>query len=224
MPHALYRRLFVAVAAWPVTLFWTGYALHGKERLPQKGPAMVIANHNSHLDTLMLLTFFPLARIPSIKVAAAADYFFTNRVMRFFSEHCLGLLPVRRHGGAGRDPLAPLAKALEEDSIVVLFPEGTRGRPDTLEDIKPGLWHLARRFPTVPIHPIYLHGPGRSLPKGAWIPVPMFVDARVGEPFFFHADKRLFLDDVRTRFMALRAETLAGKSALFEDEDDDAHA
>lgn len=212
------RRFFVAAVAWPVTLFWTGYALHGKDRLPAGGPAIVIANHNSHLDALMLLTLFPLARVPSIRVAAAADYFFSGKIRRFVAERFMGLLPMHRSGRARR-PLAPLAKALEDNQIVIVFPEGTRGNPDALEPIKPGLWHLARRFPEVPIHPVYLHGPGRSLPKGAWIPVPLFADVRVGEPFFFEADKELFLEGVHTRFMALRAETLAGKTAMHDEED-----
>lgn len=213
------RRLFMVLFVWPVTLLWTGYALGGREHLPAKGPAIVVANHNSHLDALMLLTFFPLKLVPSVRPAAAADYFFSSRAARFFSETFLGLLPLQRRRGGGRDPLAPLAEALDRGDIVVLFPEGTRGRPDVMEAIKPGLWHLARRYPAVPIHPVYMHGPGRSLPKGAWIPVPLFADVRAGEPLFFHPNKRIFLDGVRECFTALRAETLAAKTAVLDDDD-----
>lgn len=208
MISALCRKLFAAAIVRPVAALWMGYALRHGENLPARGPAIVIANHNSHLDALMLLSLFPLSLVPSIRIAAAADYFFARKGSRFLAEHVAGLVPVARKGG--KDPLAPLAAVLEKGGILFLFPEGTRGSPDVMGDIRPGLWHLARRFPEVPVCPVYLHGPGRALPKGSWIPVPLFADICVGKPFFITTDKKIFPAQVKDIFDALRAQTLAG--------------
>ena len=217
------RKCFAAGFVRPVTFLWMGFAVRGKELLPKKGPAIVIANHNSHLDALMLMSLFPLHLAPSIRAAAAADYFFRNRAARFVSEHFAGLIPLERGGGA-RDPLQPLVRALEEKNILLLFPEGSRGSPGAMAEIKPGLWHLARRCPEASIHPVYLHGLGRAMPKGAWIPVPLFADIRVGEPFAATENKREFPGRVKTIFEGLRAQTLAGISARDDDADDDEHS
>lgn len=213
---AVCRKLF-AVVVRIVTVFWLGYSLRGAEHLPRRGPAIVIANHNSHLDALILFSLFPIRLAPSISIAAAADYFFSGRIHRFLAAHVAGLVPISRRGG--KDPLGPAAAALHRGNILILFPEGTRGAPDVMGDIKPGLRHLARRFPQVPVCPVYLHGPGRSLPRGSWIPVPLFIDICVGAPFFPSTDKEVFPAQIRTLFDSLRAQTLAGLAA---EQDDDA--
>ena len=212
---ALCRTLF-ALAVRIVTVFWLGYSLRGAEHLPRRGPAIVIANHNSHLDALILFSLFPIGLAPSISIAAAADYFFSGSVRRFLAERFAGLVPIARHGG--RDPLGPAAAALQRGNVLILFPEGTRGAPDVMGDIKPGLRHLARRFPRVPICPVYLHGPGRSLPKGCRIPVPIFIDICAGAPFFPTTDREAFPRQIRSLFENLRAQTLAG---LADPQDDD---
>lgn len=216
---AFYRKVFAAAVVRPITTLWMGYALRHKENLPVHGPAIVIANHNSHLDALMLLSLFPQRLIPSIRIAAAADYFFTNKTTRFLAEHVAGLVPVARTGS--KAPLAPMAAVLEKGGILFLFPEGTRGSPDVMGDIKPGLWHIARRFPEVPICPVYLHGLGRAMPKGSWVPVPLFADICVGEPFFVTTDKKGFPRQVKDIFDALRVQTLAGLAASGPDLDEE---
>jgi len=215
---ALCRKLFAATIVRTVATLWMGYALRHGENLPASGPAIVIANHNSHLDALMLLSLFPLGLVPSIRIAAAADYFFANKTTRFLAEHVAGLVPVSRKGG--KDPLAPMAAVLDKEGILFLFPEGTRGSPDVMGDIRPGLWHLARRFPGVPVCPVYLHGLGRALPKGSWIPVPLFADICVGEPFFATTDKKGFPAQVKSIFDALRAQSLAGLIPSEPDEEE----
>ncbi|MDL2317171.1 1-acyl-sn-glycerol-3-phosphate acyltransferase [Desulfovibrio sp. OttesenSCG-928-A18] len=214
---AFCRRLFVVLVAWPLTFFWLGFALRHKERLPKKGPAIIIANHNSHLDTFMLLTFFPLARIPDIRIAAAEDYFFASRRGRFLAKWFFGLVPVHRGGSLKSDSLKSMAEVLARGQILILYPEGTRGEPDVMSDIKPGLWHLARRFPGVPICPVYMHGLARSLPKGSRVPVPLFADVFVGEPLGFLPLKKDFAASVAACFARLREQTLAALAPLDED-------
>jgi 1-acyl-sn-glycerol-3-phosphate acyltransferase len=215
--YALCRWLFVVLLAWPVVLLWLGLTVRHRQRLPRKGPAILIANHNSHLDLLVLLTLLPLARIPDVRPVAAADYFFRNPGLRFIAVWFLGLIPVVRgkiprrstttppgeNTTESSDPLSGCRQALAEGQIIILFPEGTRGEPEMLSRLKPGLWHLLKNQPEIPVIPIYLQGLGKSMPKGEWLPIPFFVDAYVGRPLPYDNDKARYLQILESCFAVL---------------------
>lgn len=208
---ALLRMLFVLGVAYPVVLLWLGIHVRHRERLPVRGPAIIAANHNSHLDMLTLLSLFPLLRIPGVQPAAAADYFFKTWWLRWFALHVMGIIPVARgtlRGAAGAaaadDPLEACYRALEAGKVLVIFPEGTRGAPEELAELKSGIWHLARRFPTVPVVPVYLHGLGKAMPKGTLLPVPFYVKVAVGQALRWHEDKGLFMNALREQMRWLQ--------------------
>ncbi|MBL4785062.1 MAG: 1-acyl-sn-glycerol-3-phosphate acyltransferase, partial [Cohaesibacteraceae bacterium] len=77
--------------------------------------------------------------------------------------------------------LRDCAISLENDEILILFPEGTRGEPEEMNlELKRGLGLLAKQFPDVEVIPVFLHGLGKSLPKGTMVFVPFFCDVFVG--------------------------------------------
>ena len=201
------KRLFFALVVRPFLLVVTGTNVRHSERLPGGGPALLVANHNSHLDTVVLMSLFPGRLLDRIRPAAAADYFLRSGPLAWFSRTLIGIIPVSRGGrGAGEDPLAGVSRALEADSIVIFFPEGTRGEPERFKEIRSGIFHLSRLHPGVPIVPVFLHGLGKALPKGAFLPVPFFCDVFVGEPLERVDEKDAFLAGLKARFEALRAE------------------
>lgn len=206
MPNLL-RKLFAVLVAYPIALFWLGLLVRNRERLPFTGPAIIAANHNSHLDILALYSLFPLRLLPRVRPAAAADYFLKSPWLAWFSRNVVGIVPVMRNVKAGQDPLAGCYDALERGEILILFPEGTRGEPEELAKLKSGIWHLVRRFPHAQVTPVFMSGLGRSMPKGGFIPLPLFVDVFVGEALAFDEDRHRFMQQLTERFLQLRANT-----------------
>lgn len=201
------RRLALTLVARPLARIFTGADVLGREHLPLKGPAIVVANHASHIDTLLMLTIFPARAIEHVRPAAAADYFLKGPLMSWFSQHIIGIVPVARHNIArGEDPLAPAREALQKGDIIVIFPEGTRGDGEHMAQLKNGVAKLAAACPEAPVTPIWLQGAGRVLPKGAHLPVPMNCTVLVGEAVRWGGDRVAFMDELRDRLEALHAQ------------------
>ena len=204
---AALRYLFFLLIVRPLMLLGLGVNLRHGARLPAGGPAIVVANHNSHLDTLVLMSLFPQRMLRRLRPVAAADYFLRRRDLAWFALNIIGIIPVVREVRASHsDPLAGCDAALAEDVILILFPEGKRGEPEKLGAFKTGIAHLARRHPTVPVVPVFLHGLGKVLPRGEVLPVPFFVDVFIGEAMRWTGDKASFMADLDHRIHALAAE------------------
>jgi 1-acyl-sn-glycerol-3-phosphate acyltransferase len=201
------RHLFFLMVVRPLVLFVLGVNLRHRERLPLAGPAILAANHNSHLDTLLLMTLFPQNLLDGVRPVAATDYFLASRGLAWFARNIIGIIPVVRNAHAFHgDPLAECDAALGRNAILILFPEGSRGEPEKLGAFKNGIAHLARRHPAVPVVPVFLHGLGKVLPKGEILPVPFFVDVFIGEPLVWSGDKVAFMAGFDQRIHALAEE------------------
>lgn len=202
----LLRIIFALLVAYPVMIFWMGISVRHRDRLRRKGPAIIVANHNSHLDILTLLSLFRLRDIPNIQPAAAADYFFKTPLLRWFSTYCIGIIPVVRGGAKqGFDPLEDCYKALEQGKTLVIFPEGTRGDSEKMGELKVGVWFIAQRFPEVPVIPVFMNGLGRAMPKGTLIPLPLFIGVSVGMPIYGNQPKEAFMEILKGCFTSLKA-------------------
>lgn len=205
-PTRFLRFLFFAVIVRGITGVVLGLNVRNRERLPRIGPAVIAANHNSHLDTLVLMTLLPVSLLERVRPVAAADYFLRNRLLAWFATRIIGILPIRRgRGGPEEDPLAPLAEALDRGEILIFFPEGTRGEPEQLKEFKGGIARLAERRPAVPVIPVFLHGVGKALPKGEAILVPFFVDVFIGHPVAWTGTRESYLDAFRSAIAGLAA-------------------
>ncbi|MEO1105558.1 MAG: 1-acyl-sn-glycerol-3-phosphate acyltransferase, partial [Pseudomonadota bacterium] len=89
-------RTVILVVLRPVLWLVFGFSVGGGQHLPRQGPAIVAANHNSHVDILLLLSAFPLKAVRNVAPVAAADYFLRTPLLRFVALRLVGILPLER--------------------------------------------------------------------------------------------------------------------------------
>jgi 1-acyl-sn-glycerol-3-phosphate acyltransferase len=189
--------LFFGLLVKPLVLFGLGLNVFFRDKLPLKGPAILVANHNSHLDTMVLMSLFPLTQIHKIRPVAAADYFLSNKLIAWFSLNVIGIVPLQRGRIKDKEILFKACHhALDMGDILVLFPEGSRGKPEELSELKRGIHHLIQHRSTLNVTPIMMHGLGRALPKGEALLVPFNCDVVVGDKIAFNEDSKLYINTV----------------------------
>ncbi len=206
-PQPQLRYLFFMLIVRPVMLIVMGMNVRHAARLPRSGPALIVANHNSHLDALALVTLFGMNRLHLVRPVAAADYFLSSRWFAWFSIRILGILPLDREvRSKHRHPLDPISESLARGEIVLLFPEGTRGEPEKREPFQQGIAHIAKRHPEIAIVPVFLHGLGKALPRGEGLLVPFFCDVFIGDSIAWTGNRGEFMDALCKTFDALAVE------------------
>jgi 1-acyl-sn-glycerol-3-phosphate acyltransferase len=201
------RRTAMAIFFKPLARFFFGLNTIGAQNLPLHGPAILVANHNSHVDTLVLLCSFPSRLIGKLRPVAAADHFLGDPISSWFSRRVVGIIPLKRTGATrGEDVLAEAKSALLDGDILIVFPEGTRGAPEELGAFKAGVARLAEAAPDVPIVPIFIQGAGRALPRGSKIPVPFDITIVIGQPLAFNGSRPELITLLRTQMDVLKAQ------------------
>jgi 1-acyl-sn-glycerol-3-phosphate acyltransferase len=207
---AIARAAFFALIVRPVLLVAIGLNVRHRERLPKAGPAILAANHNSHFDTLALMSLFPLEVLSNVRAVAAADHFGKANVTGWIARNLIGILPIERQKASRHaDPLAGTVDALDEGRILILYPEGSRGDSEKRQAFKKGIARLAERCPHVPIIPVFLQGFGKVLPRGAILPVPFYCDVAIGEVLPAAKNRKHTMDLLEKAVSAL-AETVPG--------------
>jgi 1-acyl-sn-glycerol-3-phosphate acyltransferase len=143
----------------------------GREHLPWRGPAVIVANHASLVDILVLFDlmrpFKWVSKYENFKIPIVG---WNMRMNGYVSL-------VRGDRDSGEKVLAECGELLRQGSPVLFFPEGTRSRDGELGDFKIGAFELAVEH-GVPLIPVAVHGTGRALPKHGMI-LREHVDAHV---------------------------------------------
>lgn len=199
------RILFFLLIVRPLLGLVLGINLYGKSNLPKGRQFIMVANHNSHLDTAALLNLFPLSQLQRIHPVAAEDYFNANPLLASFSKICFNILPIPRNNiTKSNNPIKRMCEILDAGDSLILFPEGSRGQPEALAPFQAGIAHLIQKYPTLPIVPVYMKGMGRSLPKGEFILVPFFCDLAIGAPLFLTGSKEVITSTLEKTVIELQ--------------------
>ncbi|HEX7690527.1 MAG TPA: lysophospholipid acyltransferase family protein [Burkholderiaceae bacterium] len=185
----------------------TGAQGHWKGVAPKAEQRIYFANHQSHLDWVLIWATLPADLRQQTRPIAAADYWTTGKIKHWLTREVFRAVYVdRERKDPSSDPLAPLVAALEQGDSLVIFPEGTRSNKGLPQEFKSGLYHLARKFPHVQLIPAWVDNVQRVMPKGEIVPVPVLCTVTFGAPCNLAPDetKADFLARARAAVVALK--------------------
>lgn len=151
-----------------------------KEIYQNNPKLIIISNHASHLDATSIAAAIPRRYWMDLYIAAAKDYFFTNPLFTFFSQHCLGAIPIDRKDKKG-EAINLILKLLTDLKRIwlIIFPEGTRSKDGRIQEFKRGISIFSERTQT-PILFIYIDGNLKLWPKGHVFAKPGVLTIHVG--------------------------------------------
>lgn len=122
--------------------------IDGLERIPQKGPGIIMINHIGFIDPLVMIHVIPRDIIPLAKVESY-DYPIVGIFPRLW-----GVIPVQRDG-IDRKAIKLALDVLNAGELILVAPEGTRN--DALQRPREGAVYLASRS-RAPIIPVAIEG------------------------------------------------------------------
>ena len=184
----------------------TGTQGHWKGCPPKAEQRIYFANHQSHLDWVLIWAALPHELRAHTRPIAARDYWTSSPFKQWLTTEVFHAVYVNRQRTDDQDPLEPLLEALGHGDSLVIFPEGTRSNKGEPQAFKSGLYHLAEQFPGVKLIPTWIDNVQRVMPKGEVVPVPILCTVTFGAPLQLGAgeDKREFLTRARDAVLGLR--------------------
>ncbi len=175
---------------------------------PELKQRIYFANHNSHIDFILLWSSLPKDMRRRTRPVAASDYWTKDGFRRFLIQDTFNGVTIKRNRENDEDPLQPIKDVLKQGYSIIFFPEGTRNLEDDVEllPFKSGLYHLHREFPEVEIIPVWISNLKRVMPKGALVPLPLLSTVIFGAPLEQHMemDKKEFLDYAQQQLLKLK--------------------
>lgn len=186
--------------------FWR-LEIEGREKLPWRGPAVLVSNHESLGDILVLFGLYRPFKWVSKAVVFRAPFLGWN--MRYN-----GYVPLVR---GDRDSIKEMIRLchgwLERGVPIMMFPEGTRSPDAEVKAFKDGAFRLAIDA-GCPLYPIALTGTADTLPKHGLLVKPV-ARCRVRvldpiDPAVFEGDVARFRDHVRQQIIEEKARMQAG--------------
>ena len=184
----------------------TGAQGHWKGCPPKAEQRIYFANHQSHLDWVLIWAALPRELRSSTRPIAARDYWTSSPFKHWITREVFNAVYVSRQRSDDQDPLEPLVEALRHGDSLVIFPEGTRSNKGLPQPFKSGLYHLAQQFPQVQLIPTWIDNVQRVMPKGEVVPVPILCTVTFGAPIALQdgEDKASFLARARDAVVALQ--------------------
>lgn len=136
--------------------FFYDIEFEGFDKLPERGPALLIANHVSYMDGIIIQACCKR------QVRFIIDqYIYDLPVVNYIMRHNKGI-PILPKKDSVTKALNSISEGLEDGDIICIFPEGQLTYTGNLGRFKPGIEWMIERDP-VPIYPIALKGLWNSM-------------------------------------------------------------
>lgn len=167
--YLLYGSCYWAFQA--LALLGLSYRFEGRRNVPRRGPALLVANHESFLDPVLV----GMASSRQICYLARKTLFKN----RFFGAYLrtVRTFPVDQEGVA-KEGLKTVLELLKAGEVVLIFPEGERTWDGEMQPLKPGVQLLIKRA-QAPVIPVGVAGAFEAFPRTRKLPhlSPLFLPA-----------------------------------------------
>ena len=158
-----------------------GLEVCGKEFIPKRGGFVLVSNHASLLDPILLGV-----SCPRILNFAAKDSLFSNPLFAVLLRR-VGAFPIKRWS-ADLSAVRESVRRLKEGRGLVVFPEGTRSTDNQIKDLSAGFIFLAHKA-GVPVVPARIYGSSEALAKGRRMIKPIGIRVIFGRSFSVQGDQ-----------------------------------
>lgn len=150
VPEFMYRFF-----SWCLTNIIYRFKIFNRDRLPQSGPALMICNHVSWVDWMILasITHRPIRFVmyyTFMKIPVAARFFKDGKV--------IPIAGFKEDEMIYENAFKDIKRCLDEGEIVCFFPEGFITSDGEVAAFKPGLERILKENPHVPLVPVFLDG------------------------------------------------------------------
>jgi 1-acyl-sn-glycerol-3-phosphate acyltransferase len=153
----LFRETFENAAE---VILWPVYRIRargpGADRIPARGPLLIVVNHSSYLDPIWVGKVVPRLIHPMM-----TSYFYDLPVLRWWLRHVWRVIRVEASPFRREAPeLAEAVAMLKRGECVVLFPEAILRRSEDvlLRQFGQGVWHILREVPDTPVAVLWIEG------------------------------------------------------------------
>lgn len=164
--HVFSRIVFTSI--WDMKVY-------GAEHLPRSGGVLIVSNHQSYLDPVILGVAMPR----SLSYFAKSELFEVHPAFTWLIES-LGAFPVRQTGSAA-GAVKETIDRLGQGAALNIYPEGSRSPDGEIHPFEKGTALIVRKA-KVPVVPAAIHGSFESYPPGTKLPKPHPVRVMFGPP------------------------------------------
>lgn len=159
-----FYQFFESTARLAMIVFYRWHSV-GRQNVPPSGPLLVVANHQSYLDS----TCVGCGLTPRVAVHVARSGLYKRGFFSWLIAR-LNTIPIRSEGGDGdTGAMKEIIRRLAEGNCVILFPEGSRSEDGRMAAFKPGVALIIKRA-GCPVLPAAIEGAFDAWPRGSKAP------------------------------------------------------
>ncbi len=196
------RRISLATWIGPLTRAFAWIEVEGREHVNRvTSPVVFAANHQSHMDTPIILAALPAARRYRTATAMAKEFFrahffpeqhtrrerVTNSVNYYLAALFFNAFPLPQREAGARQALRYIGQLIDRGESLLIYPEGRRSMEGEIEPFLPGIGLIAARL-DVPVIPVRVHGAHRILHQTWKMARPGAVRVAFGAPLRLEGD------------------------------------